>query len=65
MSNGNTVTADDLLTLLGAKEAQIMLLQRQIAGLQKQIELLTEQLTAPRPEQDPDNVVPFKPKKGS
>lgn len=44
MNMENTITSDDLLLLLGAKEAQIMALQRHIAGLQQRIESLAKAL---------------------
>lgn len=39
-----SITMDDLLTLLGAKEAENFLLRKQIALLKQQIQAVTEQL---------------------
>lgn len=38
-----SITIAELLQLLGAKEAQIMLLQRSVTGLQQQVLMLSEQ----------------------
>ena len=42
---GTTTTVADLLQLLGAKDVEIMGLQRQVAGLMQQVQILAEQLT--------------------
>ena len=39
-----TATVADLLQLLGGKDVEIMTLQRQVAGLQQQVNMLAEQL---------------------
>lgn len=38
-----TATVADLLQLLGGKDVEIMTLQRQVAGLQQQVQMLAEQ----------------------
>lgn len=40
---GATTTVADLLQLLGAKDVEIMGLQRQVAGLQQQVQMLVDQ----------------------
>jgi len=37
-------TVADLLQLIGAKDVEIMGLQRQVAGLKRQVQMLAEQL---------------------
>lgn len=44
MNPPDVISVEDLLQLLGAKEAQILLLQRQIAALQQQVAGLAEAL---------------------
>lgn len=39
-----TTTVADLLQLIGAKDVEIMGLQRQVTGLQQQVQTLAEQL---------------------
>ena len=38
------VSVNDLLLLLGTKDAEILVLQRQVAGLKQQVQMLAEQL---------------------
>ena len=38
------VSVNDLLLLLGTKDAEILVLQRQAAGLKQQVQMLAEQL---------------------
>lgn len=39
----DSLTIPELLQLLGAKEVQIAVLQRQVAGLQQQMQMLVDQ----------------------